>query len=366
MRWAWVEIDTAAVRDNVAHLCRIAGTAQVWAVVKANGYGHGAATVARAALDGGAAGLCVALVQEGVELRGAGITAPILVLSEQPTEELAAAVANELHLSVYTREAVEAIAAAGGHDHPVHLKIDTGMHRVGAPALDAVAIADAIERSPATRLEGVFTHLAKADEPDDPFTKFQLAAFDGALDLLAAAGHHPRQIHAANSAGLLAHPDARFTMVRPGIAVYGIAPSAELAEASAVLHPALSLHARVSMVKQVAAGEGISYGQRHTFTDTATVATVPIGYADGVPRRLFAGGGEVLIGGKRRHIVGVVTMDQLMVDCGDDEVHVGDEVILIGRQGDEEITANEWAEQLGTIGYEIVCGISVRIARHSM
>lgn len=366
MRWAWVEIDTGAVRDNVAYLCGVAGSAQVWAVVKANGYGHGAAEVARAALDGGAHGLCVALVQEGVELRAAGITAPILVLSEQPTEELADAVNFDLQMAIYSLSAIDALAAAGAHDHPVHLKIDTGMHRVGAPAVEAVALADAIERSPATRLEGVFTHLAKADEPDDPFTKFQLAAFDGALDLLAAAGHHPPLIHAANSAGLLAHPAAHFTMVRPGIAIYGIAPSPELTEASAALRPALSLHARVSMVKRVEAGEGISYGQRHYFERDTTVATVPIGYADGVPRRLFAGGGEVLIGGRRRRIVGVVTMDQLMVDCADDEVHVGDEVILIGSQGNESITANEWAEQLGTIGYEIVCGISVRIARHSM
>ncbi|HQV58925.1 MAG TPA: alanine racemase, partial [Ilumatobacteraceae bacterium] len=234
------------------------------------------------------------------------------------------------------------------------------------PAIEAVANADAIQRSPATRLAGVFTHLAKADEPDDPFTNPQLAAFDAALDLLDAAGHRPPMVHAANSAGLIAHPAARFTMVRAGIAIYGIAPSTELAAASAALRPALSLHARVSMVKRLEAGDGVSYGQRHHFLRPATVATVPIGYADGVPRRLFQCGGEVLIGGVRRPIVGVVTMDQLMVDCGDDSVAVGDEVILIGTQGDQTITANEWGDKLGTIGYEIVCAISVRIARRSM
>lgn len=364
MRWAWAEIDTDAIRSNVAHLCTLAPDAQVWVVVKADGYGHGATAAARAALAGGAAGLGVALVQEGVELRRAGVVAPILVLSEQPPEEIPAAVDAGLHLSIYSTAALDAIAAAGGRQHPVHLKVDTGMQRVGAHPDHALELARAIVTHPATRLAGVFTHLARADEPDDAFTGEQLATFDAVLARLDAHGLRAPLVHAANSAAVMTRPGAHRTLVRAGITAYGIPPAPALVDAE--LTPALSLRARVSMVKRVAAGTGISYGQRHHFASPTTVATLPVGYADGVPRRLFECGGEVLVGGRRRPIVGVVTMDQLMVDCGDDDVHVGDEAVLIGRQGDETITATEWAERLGTIAYEIVCGISARIVRRSM
>ncbi len=362
-RWAWAEVDLDAVRHNVDVLRQAAGDARVWAVVKADGYGHGSIHVGRAALEAGAAGLCVALVAEGVALRRAGITAPILVLSQQPASEVPDALEHGLALTVYSPEAVADIEAAGGRDHPVHLKVDTGMHRVGAPAADAVALADHILRSPAVHLAGVCTHLAVADEPADPYTHRQLDAFDAVLDALAAAGHAPPLIHAANSAGTLAHPRARRTMVRAGIAVYGISPGPGLDDLAAELHPALALRARVSWVKRVGPGDGISYGLRHTFDRPTTVATVPLGYADGVSRRLFHTGGQVLIGGRRRTIVGVVTMDQVMVDCGDDDASIGDDVVLIGAQGDERITAAEWATRLGTIAYEITCGISARVPR---
>ncbi len=363
-RWAWSEVDSAAIDHNITLLRAAVAPADVWAVVKADGYGHGAVQTSRAALRGGAAGLCVALVQEGVALRDAGIDAPVLVLSEQPPDELKAAVQHALELTVYSVQQVEAIAAAGGIDHPVHIKIDTGMRRVGAvDAHAAIEVADAISRSPATRLAGISTHLAVADAPDDPFNATQLDRFDDALAQLAAAGHHPPVTHAANSAAALALPTARRSFVRAGIAVYGIVPGAGVATMSTDLRPALSLRARVSLVKRVAAGERISYGLRHTFSTDTTVATLPLGYADGVPRRLFATGGEVLIGGRRRPIVGVVTMDQVLVDCGDDAVAVGEEAVLIGTQGDQSIRAEEWAERLDTIGYEIVCGVSSRIER---
>ncbi len=363
-RWAWAEIDSAAIEHNVGVLRAAAAPSDVWAVVKADGYGHGATESARAALRAGAAGLCVALVQEGASLRAAGIGAPVLVLSEQPPDELPAAVRNGLELTVYSVEQVEAIAAAGGVDHPVHLKVDTGMRRVGAvDAQAAIEVADAIAASPSTRLAGCFTHLAVADAPDDPFNAAQLDRFDDVLAQLAAAGHHPPVTHAANSAAALALPAARRSFVRAGIAVYGIVPGAGVASMSTDLRPALSLRARVSLVKRVAAGERISYGLRHTFAIDTTVATLPIGYADGVPRRLFATGGEVLIGGRRRPIVGVVTMDQILVDCGDDTVAVGDDAVLIGTQGDQTIRAEEWADRLDTIGYEVVCGVSSRIER---
>ncbi|MGB8859572.1 MAG: alanine racemase [Ilumatobacteraceae bacterium] len=362
-RWAWVEVSAAAIESNTRTLATLVSPAQVWAVVKADGYGHGAVLAARAAVAGGARGLCVALVQEGVALRKAGIEGPILVLSEQPAAALPDAVQHALTLTVYSEAQVVALAASGAVDHPVHLKVDTGMRRVGAAERDARALADAIAASPAVRLEGVFTHLAVADEPENPFTEHQLDRFDEVLATLAAAGHRPPLVHAANSAGALAHPRARYGMVRTGIAVYGISPGPGVDHLCGGLVPALSLHARVAHVKRVQAGDAVSYGLRHTFERDTTVATLPLGYADGVPRRLHAVGGSVLIGGHHRPIVGVVTMDQLMVDCGDDVVAPGDEAVLIGAQGAQSITAAEWADALDTIAYEIVCGISGRVER---
>jgi alanine racemase len=245
----------------------------------------------------------------------------------------------------------------------VHLKIDTGMRRVGAAADEAMVLAAAIHESAAVSLAGLCTHLAVADVPTDPHNAVQIEAFDDVVTALAVAGHRAPLVHAANSAAALALPNARFDMVRAGIAIYGISPGSALDGRAEALRPALSLRARVAHVKKVRAGDRISYGLRHRFDADTTVATIPIGYADGVPRRLFTTGGEVLIGGRRRPIVGVVTMDQLMVDCGADVVAVGDGVVLIGPQGGESITATDWAEQLGTIGYEVVCGISARVDR---
>ena len=343
-------------------LARRVAPAQPWVVVKADGYGHGAAPVALAALGAGATGLCVALAAEGVALRAAGIEAPILVLSEQPPELAPLLVAHGLAATVYTAAGVDALAGAAGRaPHPVHLKLDTGMHRVGARPADAAALVARIASAPGLRLAGVFTHLAMADEPDLPVTGAQLAAFDAALAELAPGPDV--LVHAANSAGALAHAAAHRSLVRLGIAVYGLPPGPGVAALSHDLRPALALKARVAFVKRLRAGDRLSYGHRHELAGDATVATLPIGYAAGVPRRLFATGGQVLVGGRRRSIVGVVTMDQLLVDCGDDDVAVGDEAVLIGRQGDDEVTATEWADRLGTINYEITCGISPRVPR---
>jgi len=367
-RASWVEVSTSAIRYNTRVLKRAVGDSKLLAVVKANGYGHGAVTAAEAALAAGADGLCVALVQEGVELRRAGIENPILVLSEQPLNQLDELLAHGLIPTAYSVRYIDALAdAARRHDvvaHEVHLKIDTGMHRVGcAPSAIVELAGRVVARSPHLALAGVFTHLATADQPDPSFTNQQIDVFDRALDDLRRAGIDPGWVHIANSAGAIAHPRARRDVVRVGIALYGIAPDVSMTEKCADLHPAMSLRSRVSFVKRVAAGDGVSYGLRHRFERSTTVATIPIGYADGVPRQLGLLGGEVLIGGRRRPIVGVVTMDQLMVDCGDDAVSVDDEVVLIGRQGDDEITANEWGELLGTIGYEVACGLSARLPR---
>jgi len=368
LRPVWAEIDLGAIRDNAATLCSLAAPASLCAVVKADAYGHGSVEAAGAALDGGASSLGVALVEEGAELRQAGVTAPILLLSEPTNEAMAGAAAIDLIATVYTHAGVTAAAKAVA-DAPdqapmtVHVKVDTGMHRVGAAPADVIDVALAVEERPELRLGGLWTHFAVADDPDDPFTSVQHRRFDEVVAELGRRGIRPPTLHASNSAGCLAHPSSNYDMVRCGIALYGLPPSPALGD-RADLHPALSLHARVSQVKRLAAGEGISYGLRYRLERPSVVATVPIGYADGVPWRLGAAGGEVLIGGRRRPIAGSVTMDQITVDCGDDaEVAPGDEVVLLGHQGGESVSAWEWARLVDTIAYEIVCRIGPRVRR---
>ncbi|MDP9388120.1 MAG: alanine racemase, partial [Actinomycetota bacterium] len=246
----------------------------------------------------------------------------------------------------------------------VHLKVDTGMHRVGADPADAAALAKAVGEARGLRLEGLWTHLAVADEPgQDDVTAVQLARFEKVRDVLAGEGVRPDVLHVANSAAAIAHPAARYDLVRCGIAVYGHPPGPALA-GRVDLRPALSLAARVSLTRSLPGGERVSYGRRYEVAEGSVLATVPLGYADGVPRRLSEVGGEALVGGRRRPLAGTVTMDQVLVDCGPDaSVAVGDEVVLLGRQGSEEITAEEWAERLGTIAYEVLCGIGPRVPR---
>ncbi|HEY8525965.1 MAG TPA: alanine racemase [Acidimicrobiales bacterium] len=373
MARAWAEIDLGAVAHNVTTLRRMVAPARLCAVVKANGYGHGAAPVGRAALEAGADWLAVAQVDEAVALRDAGIEAPILLLSEPRIDEIDDALATGARLTLYSPPVIEAVAraararpqrgAAPSGPVPVHVKVDTGMRRVGLEPADAVAVVGDVASRPELRLEGVLTHLPVADEPDNPFTDEQLVRFGAVLDNLKAAGIDPGIVHMANSAGAIAHPATRFDMVRCGIAVYGIPPAPALA-GLADLRPALTLASEVSFVKRVRAGEAVSYGHHQRVPCDTVVATVPIGYADGVFRSLPLRGQEVLIGGRRRPMVGVVTMDQVMVDCGPDaEVRPGDPVVLLGAQGDERITPDEWAERLGTIAYEVVCAVGPRVGR---
>ena len=369
-RWAWAEIDLLALSENVKALSEQAGSEELWATVKANGYGHGAVEVARTALASGASGLCVALADEAHELREAKITAPILIVSEQPEtqyeqmlrDDVAATLYNEATISSYAAE-----AARLGLTGRVHLKVDTGMHRVGAPIEDALARATQINNLKSLTLEGVYTHFAAADLPEHSETDLQRQKFAEVLKSLEQNSLRPKYIHAANSAAAIREIDiAQVTgigIARVGIAMYGIAPSIELESHATKLKPVMSIHARVSHVQRLKAGEGISYGLRCKLESDATIATLPIGYADGIPRRLWSVGGEVLIGGRRCPIVGVVTMDQLMVNCADAQIKIGDAAVLLGTQGTETITANEIAAQLETIGYEIVCGISSRVPR---
>ena len=364
----WADIDLRAVRANIEALMEAAAPAAVMAVVKADGYGHGAVDVGRAALDAGASWLGVALVEEGLELREAGICAPILVLSEPPAEAASVAVAASLTPVVYTEHGIEAlaraVAEAGRDPLPVHIKIDTGMHRVGCAPARAVSLAQVVHNHSELTLEGVCTHFAVADEPGNPYTSEQLHRFRAALTELEHAGLRPPIVHAANSAATVARTDARFDLVRAGIAVYGI-PPAPVFDGRFPLRPALSLRAQVSHVFELAAGASVSYGLRYRLTRSGRIAVVPIGYADGVPRVLGARGGQVLIGGVRHPIAGTITMDQLCVDVRDHAVEPGDEVVLLGRQGDEEITAGEWAARVDTIPYEIVCGIGPRVPRRA-
>ena len=375
MRPAWAEIDLGAIRRNAVTLRELVAPAELCAVVKANGYGHGAVEVARAALDGGATWLAVALVAEGAQLRDAGIDAPVLVLSEPGPGEHDDVVRHELTATVYTDVGIDACEHAArrsapgerGHAATVHLKVDTGMHRVGAAAGDAVRLAKAVLDSPSLLLGGVWTHCAVADEVGHPATSVQCERFVAVLAQLRDAGIEAPLVHAANSAAAIDQPVLRHDLVRCGIALYGIDP---LRDRVPSLEPALSLKAHVSHVQVVPAGDAVSYGLRRPVPEDTVVATVPLGYADGVPRRLFDVGVPVLVGGARRPLAGVVTMDQLLVDCGPaasgasgERVARGDEVVLLGRQGDEVITAYEWADALGTIPYEVVCGIGPRVER---
>lgn len=376
MARAWVDIDLEAVAHNVRTMRSLARAdperpARLCAVVKANAYGHGAEPVARTALAAGADWLAVAQMDEAVALRAAGITAPLLLLSEPRVDELGAVCDLDVRVTVYTPAVVNQLITLVGRRKPqeavaVHLKVDTGMHRVGAAPGEAVALAKAISDAPELELEGVCTHCPVADEPDNPFTAKQMAHFDAVVQEIELAGIPVPLRHAANSAATMVVPASRYDLVRCGIAIYGI-PPAPVLDGQADLRPVLRLCSEVSFVKEVAGGEGISYGHRHRATRDSVIATVPIGYADGVFRSLPTAGTEVLIGGRRRPMIGVVTMDQLMVDCGPPEaeapVRPGDPVVLLGRQGDETITPDEWAARLGTIAYEVVCAVGPRVER---
>ncbi len=442
-RGVWADVDLEAIRQNAGLMVRIVAPARLCGVVKANAYGHGAVPVARAALDGGASMLAVALLEEAIELRDAGVEADILMLQELPVwyskGDLAEALAAGVIPTVCTSEGIERLAAAaravagsgtlggrrgtprsgapaergpiagsgalaaggggsqgGGGRIGVHLKVDTGMHRIGCAPGEVPALVRLIDGfGSELRLEGMWSHLAVADSgtsEDREYTERQIGLFRRLVQEHAA----DRDVleHLANSAAAIAYPDSCLSMIRSGIALYGESPSRAVAarlgrllesggelrdpggdpveghpardgaNGEAGLVPALSLKARVSHVSQLERGERISYGLNYALPDRAPVATVPVGYADGVRRSLFAAGGEVLIRGRRCPIAGTVTMDQLMVDCrAAGDVVPGDEVVLIGRQDGESITASDVAARIGTIGYEVLSSISARVPR---
>jgi alanine racemase len=371
-RWAWAQIDLGALRHNVATLTAHLAPQQLWAVVKADAYGHGAVECARVALQSGAHGLCVALVQEGVVLRQAGINAPILIMSEQPEEQFRDIISYGLIATLYNESTIVRFARTASELEimaSVHVKVDSGMHRVGVQPDNAVRVASLVADSQWLTLDGMFTHLATADVADTQFVQQQVSTFMNAVEQVRALEIEVRHVHISNSASAIRRLDIGVdcTMARVGIAMYGIPGDAGTNSFGAAdqldLRPVMSVHARVSHVQQVAAGQGVSYGLKRPLESDSTIATLPLGYADGVPRGLWESG-SVLINGTRHSFAGVVTMDQIMVNCANDGASIGDEAVLIGAQGSECITANDWANKMGTIGYEIVCAISARMPRN--
>jgi alanine racemase len=362
---AEVRIDLDAIRDNVA-LMRAGTTAEVMAVVKGDGYGHGMLPSARAALAGGATWLGVATLDEGLELRRAGLGAPILSWLHAPGLPLHQGVEADLDISAGSLRLLgELVRAAhrAGRTARVHLKLDTGLSRGGATAAEWPALLKAAAKAQADGeidVIGVWSHFVYADEPGHATIDHQLAVFADGLAVAERFGISPRYRHIANSAATLTRPDAHYDMVRPGIAVYGLSP---VAGTSFGLRPAMTARARVALTKRVAAGQGVSYGHTYFTPKETTLALVPLGYADGVPRHA-SNVGPLLLGGKRRTIAGRVCMDQIVIDVADDPVAAGDVAILFGAGDDGGPTADDWAEAIDTINYEIVTRFgSTRVPR---
>ncbi|HXV69920.1 MAG TPA: alanine racemase [Acidimicrobiia bacterium] len=354
MRPTYTEIDLAAIRHNVAAFKELIEPSAVCTVVKADGYGHGDVPVANAALDAGAAYLAVALVEEGIRLREAGIGARVILLSE-PDPEAAEDIARwELEPTVYSQPFLDALENTGAR-LPVHVKVNTGMHRVGATPEQATHLAGEIRKSPTVTFASLWTHFAVADE-DPEFTRRQIERFEAIASRL-----NPPMTHLANTAGAILHPEARGDLCRIGLGTYGLHPCSST-RGRIDLRPAMRVVTHVTHVQRLEAGERPSYGRVRELSRTATVVTAPIGYADGFPR-LLTNSGSVLIHGKNFPLAGTVTMDQIVIDVGDEDVGVGEEVVLLGAQGNEEITADEWAESLDTISYEVVCSIGPRVPR---
>lgn len=362
-------VDLDAVRANVARLREAAGSAEVMAVVKADGYGHGLLPVAAAARDAGASWLGTALLEESLALRAAGDTGRLLAWLCPPGERWADAIRADIDLSANAVWALEEIASAArevGRTGRVHLDVDTGLGRAGVPRADLpelLATAARLQAEGVLSVVGLWSHFAYADAPGHPTVLAQRAAFTEAIELAARSGVHPEVRHLANSAATLTDPEARFDLVRPGLAVYGLSPVPDVATPDELgLVPAMTLTARLALAKRVPAGQGVSYGHQYTTSAETTLGLVPLGYADGIPRNA-TNVGPVLAAGARRTVAGRVCMDQFVLDLGDDPVQAGDEVVLFGPGRGGEPTAEDWARATGTISYEIVTRLGPRVPR---
>ncbi len=364
MRSVWAEIDLSAIKKNISSIkARLKPSTLFMAVVKANGYGHGDLEVSKVALDVGADRLGVASAEEGVKLREAGVRCPIQVLSEISPSSAKSVVKNELIPTVCSKQIVDELSKETrklNKKVSVHVKIDTGMNRIGISPEEAMDFLNYVNSLDLVEVEGIFTHFAMAGESLD-YTKKQFKKFSSLISSFEDSGHTIPIKHVANSAATILMPETHLDMVRVGISMYGLHPT-EATKSKITLNPALQLRARVSFVKTILAGEGVSYGLSYRAKNKTKIATLPLGYADGYSR-LLSNKSTVLLQGKRFPVVGNICMDQFMVDVGGNSIEVGDEVILIGSQGREKITVDEIAEILGTINYEIVCMISERVPR---
>ncbi len=358
----WVEIDLAAIEENI-RLIRQRTNRHVMAVVKANGYGHGAIQVARAAQRGGASWYGVARLEEALELRRAGLDDPVLLLGYTPPQRYEEAIVNQISITAWDFDQVYELSQAAAHVNQtarVHLKVDTGMSRLGIQPQDALTLARKITTTSAVLFEGLFTHYARADEADQKPTEAQAKRFQEVICSLEAEGIRPNWLHASNSAASLKQPGDHENLVRAGIAVYGLQPSPECP-----LHqgfrPALTWRTILSQVKTLPPGRGLSYGHIYITRSAEKIGTIPIGYADGFRRTT---GNQVLVGGVKVPVVGRVCMDQALVQLDAvPEAKAGDEVVIIGEQGQNRISAEEVAARWGTINYEVVCGIGARVPR---
>ncbi len=358
----WVEIDLAAIENNVRLVQQSTGV-QVMAIVKANAYGHGALPVAETALRSGATWLGVARIEEALELRQAGLECPILLLGYTPPARVEQAIRQNLSMTVWSLEQVEQASVSAqntGCTTKLHLKIDSGMSRLGVQPEDAVELARQLAHTPNVAFEGMFTHFARADETDPAPTLVQEKLFRQVLDSLTSIGIRPALVHASNSAASLTRPSAHFDMVRLGIAMYGLHPSSEC-PLSPNFRPALSWKAVLSQVKTLHAGRGVSYGHVYVTQTEERIGTIPVGYADGFRRTL---GNQALVNGRRVSVIGRVCMDQIMVQLDQvPDAKAGDEVVLIGFQGNERLDAEEVAQHWDTINYEVACDIGSRVPR---
>ena len=374
------EIDLKAIAHNVRELRRITRPdARLMGVVKANGYGHGAIEVARCALQNGAERLGVARIDEGIQLRQAGIKAPILIFGHTLPQLAAELLEYDLTQTVYTPDFARALAQSAvskGKKIKIHLKVDSGMGRLGLllqnfnshhsdPMIHTAAVDEtlAIAGLNGLELEGIFTHFATADSVDKRYAEYQLDLFLNYLNRVRKAGLNPAVKHAANSAALIDMPQSHLDMVRPGIAIYGLYPSDDVNKKRLSLRLAMTLRTKVIQLKKVPAGFNISYGITYKTPKPTTIATVPVGYADGL-NRLLSSRGQMLVHGERVPIVGRICMDLTMLDVGNIEnVQVGDEAVIFGKQGNESLTVDEMAKSLNTISYEIVSTVTARVPR---
>ncbi|TMA37880.1 MAG: alanine racemase [Deltaproteobacteria bacterium] len=360
------EVSLGALRTNLRAARELVGPAvKVLAVVKADGYGHGAVAAARAFVEAGAAALGVSTVEEGAELRRAGVRGPVVVLGGAFPGEEGAVVAGDLEVAVWTRAAAEALAAAAraaGGTVGIHIKVETGMTRLGLDPADVAGFGAAIRGLAGLRMAGVFSHFASADAVDTASARAQIERFRAAVEALAAAGVRPAEVHLANSAATLSAPAAHFTMVRPGIMLYGYAPARHLAS-RARLEPAMRLRTRVAQARRVAAGTPVGYAGTWVATRPSTIAVLPLGYADGY-HRLASNRAQVLVRGRRAPIAGRVCMDQTMVDVTDvGDVQAGEPVVLFGSQDGAAIAADEVGGWVDTIAYEVLTSVGKRVPR---